>query len=401
MLVKGLFLFKRGVKMKNMNHADPVNALAAQKQRDNRITACCDIFKGIVRANKTFLYAQIINYLLLAYSIFWCVFTSKELFRLTAAMLFPLAALAVTVIKRDIKGNLAAAGIDVVSIAVLLYFRAFDALSVLFMLASFIIHAMRAEKLYCHSKIKNLYGYSRFNSFDICNQVLGDDSLTDSIIASYEDAFDDRVMKFERSSHYVPPLFKKLQLVSMIAVLAGVVAAVFASAAIGSAKNAVRVDSIKDRKEGTVKGKVTQIFDVDSIGLDSATDSTYWVTFGGEQVCFSVPQSYKDKFESLFRYQHPGDYDIDNDSVKPSSNPIEFTGEIVKADSSKYAQSSIEPSQRAKEGSALAFNTGYYIKVYSTAFYNTLQKIGIALIIIGAIVWAGTILLGSLENKRY
>lgn len=387
--------------MKNMNHADPVNAIAAQKQRDNRITACCDIFKGIVRANKTFLYAQIINYLLLAHSVWVSIYGARFLAQPIVSALFPLSALVVCAVKRDTKGNLIAIGIDVVSIAVFLYFRVFDPLSVLFMLASFIIHAMRAEKLYCHSKIKNLYGYSRFNSFDICNQVLGDDSLTDSIIASYEDAFDDRVMKFERSSHYVPPLFKKLQLISVIAVLAGVTAAVFASAAIGSAKNAVRVDSIKDRKEGTVKGKVTQIFDVDSIGLDSATDSTYWVTFGGEQVCFSVPQSYKDKFESLFRYQHPGDYDIDNDSVKPSANPIEFTGEIVKADSSKYAQSSIEPSQRAKEGSALAFNTGYYIKVYSTAFYNTLQKIGIALIIIGAIVWAGTILLGSLENKRY
>lgn len=384
-----------------MNHADPVNAIAAQKQRDNRITACCDIFKGIVRANKTFLYAQIINYLLLAHSVWVSIYGARFLAQPIVSALFPLSALVVCAVKRDTKGNLIAIGIDVVSIAVFLYFRVFDPLSVLFMLASFIIHAMRAEKLYCHSKIKNLYGYSRFNSFDICNQVLGDDSLTDSIIASYEDAFDDRVMKFERSSHYVPPLFKKLQLISVIAVLAGVTAAVFASAAIGSAKNAVRVDSIKDRKEGTVKGKVTQIFDVDSIGLDSATDSTYWVTFGGEQVCFSVPQSYKDKFESLFRYQHPGDYDIDDDSVKPSANPIEFTGEIVKADSSKYAQSSIEPSQRAKEGSALAFNTGYYIKVYSTAFYNTLQKIGIALIIIGAIVWAGTILLGSLENKRY
>ena len=387
--------------MKNMNHADPVNALAAQKQRDNRITACCDIFKGIVRANKTFLYAQIINYLLLAHSVWVSIYGARFLAQPIVSALFPLSALVVCAVKRDTKGNLIAIGIDVVSIAVFLYFRVFDALSVLFMLASFIIHAIRAEKIYCLSRVKNLYGYSRFNSFDICNQVLGDDSLTDSIIASYEDAFDDTVMRFERSSHYVPPLFKKLQLVSMIAVLAGVVAAVFASAAIGSAKNAVRVDSIKDRKEGTVKGKVTQIFDVDSIGLDSATDSTYWVTFGGEQVCFSVPQSYKDKFESLFRYQHPGDYDIDNDSVKPSANPIEFTGEIVKADSSKYAQSSIEPSQRAKEGSALAFNTGYYIKVYSTAFYNTLQKIGIALIIIGVIVWAGTILLGSLENKRY
>lgn len=387
--------------MKNKGYSQTVSAVYADKVRDDRITACCDIFKGIVRANKTFLYAQIINYLLLSHSIFWCVFTSKELFRLTAAMLFPLAALAVTVIKRDIKGNLAAAGIDVVSIAVLLYFRAFDALSVLFMLASLIIHAIRAEKIYCLSRVKNLYGYSRFNSFDICNQVLGDDSYADNIIASYEDAFDDTVMRFERSSHYVPPLFKKLQLISVIAVLAGVTAAVFASAAIGSAKNAVRVDSIKDRKEGTVKGKVTQIFDVDSIGLDSATDSTYWVTFGGEQVCFSVPQSYKDKFESLFRYQHPGDYDIDNDSVKPSSKPIDFIGKIVKADNSKYSENRIEPSAKAKEKSTVAFNTGYYIKVYSTAFYNTLQKIGIALIIIGAIVWAGTILLGSLENKRY
>ncbi len=387
--------------MKNKGYSQTVSAVYADKVRDDRITKCCDIFRGIVRSNKTFFYAQLISYLLLSYSIFWCVFTSKELFRLTAAMLFPLAALAVTVIKRDIKGNLAAAGIDVVSIAVLLYFRAFDALSVLFMLASLIIHAIRAEKIYCLSRVKNLYGYSRFNSFDICNQVLGDDSYADNIIASYEDAFDDTVMRFERSSHYVPPLFKKLQLVSMIAVLAGVTAAVFASAAIGSAKNAVRVDSIKDRKEGTVKGKVTQIFDVDSIGLDSATDSTYWVTFGGEQVCFSVPQSYKDKFESLFRYQHPGDYDIDNDSVKPSSKPIDFIGKIVKADNSKYSENRIEPSAKAKEKSTVAFNTSYYIKVFSTAFYNTLQKIGIALIIIGAIVWAGTILLGSLENKRY
>lgn len=387
--------------MKNMNHADPVNALAAQKQRDNRITACCDIFKGIVRANKTFLYAQIINYLLLAYSVWVSIYGARFLAQPIVSALFPLSALVVCAVKRDTKGNLIAIGIDVVSIAVFLYFRVFDALSVLFMLASFIIHAMRAEKLYCYSKIKNLYGYSRFNSFDICNQVLGDDSYADSIIASYEDAFDDTVMRFERSSHYVPPLFKKLQLISVIAVLAGVTAAVFASAAIGRANGAVKVDSVKDRTSGYVKGTVTQIYDVQGIGLDSATDSTYWVTFGGEQVCFSVPQSYKDKFESLFRYQHPGDYDIDNDSVKPSANPIEFTGEIVKADSSKYAQSSIEPSQRAKEGSALAFNTGYYIKVYSTAFYNTLQKIGIALIIIGAVVWAGTIALGSLENKRY
>ena len=60
--------------MKNTNHADPVNALAAQKQRDNRITACCDIFRGIVRANKTFLYAQIINYLLLAYSVWVSIY---------------------------------------------------------------------------------------------------------------------------------------------------------------------------------------------------------------------------------------------------------------------------------------------------------------------------------------
>lgn len=387
--------------MKNKGYSQTVSAVYADKVRDDRITKCCDIFRGIVRANKTFLYAQIINYLLLAYSVWVSIYGARFLAQPIVSALFPLSALVVCAVKRDTKGNLIAIGIDVVSIAVFLYFRVFDALSVLFMLASFIIHAMRAEKLYCHSKIKNLYGYSRFNSFDICNQVLGDDSLTDSIIASYEDAFDDRVMKFERSSHYVPPLFKKLQLVSMIAVLAGVVAAVLASAAVGRANGAVKVDSVKDRTSGYVKGTVTQIYDVQGIGLDSATDSTYWVTFGGEQVCFSVPQSYKDKFESLFRYQHPGDYDIDNDSVKPSANPIEFTGEIVKADSSKYAQSSIEPSQRAKEGSALAFNTGYYIKVYSTAFYNTLQKIGIALIIIGAIVWAGTILLGSLENKRY
>lgn len=387
--------------MKNMNHADPVNALAAQKQRDNRITACCDIFRGIVRANKTFLYAQIINYLLLAYSVWVSIYGARFLAQPIVSALFPLSALVVCAVKRDTKGNLIAIGIDVVSIAVFLYFRVFDALSVLFMLASFIIHAMRAEKLYCHSRVKNLYGYSRFNSFDICNQVLGDDSLTDSIIASYEDAFDDTVMRFERSSHYVPPLFKKLQMLSVIAVLAGVTAAVFAQAAMGSAKNAVKVDSIKDRKEGTVKGKVTQIFDVDGIGLDSASDSAYWVTFGGEQVYFSVPESLKKDFAALHRAQHPTSFDDDDTSVKPSSKPIDFIGKIVKADNSKYSENRIEPSAKAKEKSTVAFNTSYYIKVFSTAFYNTLQKIGIALIIIGAVVWAGTIALGSLENKRY
>jgi hypothetical protein len=117
--------------MKNTNRADPVNALAAQKQRDNRITACCDIFRGIVRANKTFLYAQIINYLLLAYSVWTSIYGARFLAQPIVSALLPLSALAVCAVKRDTKGNLIAIGIDVVSIAVFLYFRVFDALIII------------------------------------------------------------------------------------------------------------------------------------------------------------------------------------------------------------------------------------------------------------------------------
>jgi hypothetical protein len=326
---------------------------------------------------------------------------AKYLAQPLVSSLFPVSALAVTVIKRDKKGNLIALGIDVVSVAVFLFFRTFDVLSVLFLLASFIFHAVRAEKIHCYDRIKNLYGFSRFNSFDICNQVLGDTYFADSVIESYEEAFDDSLMRYERSSHYVPPVFKKIQVAAIGAVLAGVCAAVFSSAMTGKVKGAENVTSISDRTGGAVKGTITRIFDVQGVSIDGTTDDQYWVTFGKEQVSFSVPGSLKSKFASLNRHQHPEQFDDDDMSVEPSSEPIEFVGEICRADDSKYSDENIKPSKQALEKSDLPFNTKYYVKIYSISFYKTIQKVGIALIIIGAAAWAATILLGSLENRRY
>lgn len=68
---------------------------------------------------------------------------------------------------------------------------------------------------------------------------------------------------------------------------------------------------------------------------------------------------------------------------------------------SKYSDENIKPSKQALEKSDLPFNTKYYVKIFSISFYKTIQKVGIALIIIGAAAWAATILLGSLENRRY
>lgn len=387
--------------MKSNNYGGSVDAIAAQKRRDDRITACCDIFRGIVRANKVLLYAQVICYALLIYSVIMFALGAKSMAQPFVSGLFPVGALAVCVIKREQKGNLIALGIDVAAIAVFLYFRVFDVLTALLMATSIIIHALRAEKLYCIDKIQNLYGYSRFNSFDICNRVLGDDDFADSIISAYEYALDDGVMRYERSSHYVPPLFKKLQTLSIAAVLIGTVAAVVAASATARVHGAVKVDSIKDKTSGAVKGTVTNVYDVQSYGLDSATESEYWVNFGGEMVCFSVPDSLKEKFEARFRYDNPGKYDPDNKSVEPSSEHIEFIGEVCRVDDSKYSQSSLTVADTKKAGTDLEFNTSYYIKVHSSKFYNTLKTVGIALIIIGAVVWAGTLVMGALENKRY
>lgn len=387
--------------MKSNIYSDPVNAVAAQKQRDNRITACCDIFRGIVRASKVLLYAQVIVYLLLIYSMFMLALSAKTMTQPLVCALFPVGAAAVSIVKRGQKGNLIALGIDVVSIVVFMYFRAFDVISALFTAASFVIHALRAEKLYCVDKIKDLYGYSRFNSFDICNAVLGDDSYADSIISSYENALDDGVMRYERSSHYMPPLFKKLQALSVGAILIGLIAVVVSAAAMGRVHGAVKVDSIKTRTSGAVKGTVTNVYDIQSYGLDSASDSEYWVNLGGEMVCFSVPDSLKEKFEARFRHDHPNSYDNDDDSVKPSAEPIEFIGEICAVDDSEYSKNTLEVTAKTKEGTTLSFNTRYYIKVYSSKFYNALQKTGVAFIIIGAVVWGGTLVMGALENKRY
>lgn len=374
----------------------------ADKVRDDSITKCCDVFRGIVRRNKLFLYAQLIVYLLLGYEVLMAMLSVRYLVQGGVCLIFTLAALAVTVVKRDMKGDLVGLGIDVAAIAVFMYFRLVDSATMILFLASMIIHGIRAEKIYCYDRIKDLYGFSRFNSFDICNQVLGDDDFADSIIASYENAFDNELMKYERASHYVPPLFKKIQTLSACAVVAGIAALVVSSVVTAKVNGAQKIDKIGAKTGGAVKGTVTQILDVKSYSTDSLTDEEYWVTFGGEQVCFSVPSEHKEKFESLLKYQHPEKFDADMSSdVKPSSKPIEFTGEIVKADDSKYADSRLDPSKQAKENSDLEFNTRYYIKLYSTAFYNTLQKIGIALIIIGAVAWAATILLGSLEKRRY
>ena len=126
------------------------------------------------------------------------------------------------------------------------------------------------------------------------------------------------------------------------------------------------------------------------------------MTFGGEQVCFSVPKAHKAEFEALMRYQHPESFDSDiKSSVKPSSKSVEFVGEIVKADTSKYADNRLTVSDKERERSQLPFNTKYYIKVYDGGFYSTLKTIGVILMIVGIIAWIGTLAVGAFENKRY
>lgn len=384
------------------NGFEPIDAVRADKVREENITQCCDIFRGIVKSTKLFLYAQIAIYLLLADSVFWVGLSAREFFQPMVSFLFPLAALVVTVIKRDVKGNLIGLGIDIASIPMFIYLRVMDIPEVLFILVSVIVHGVRAEKLYCMERIKDLYGYSRFNSFDICNQVLGDDSFADSIVFSYEGAFDNELMKYERSSHYIPPFFRRIQTAAMVAVLAAIGILAFVSTVAGRFDRAQSVSNISDRTSGAVKGKVTQIFDIKSYGTDSFTNDEYWVTFGGEQVCFSVPKAHKAEFEALMRYQHPESFDSDiKSSVKPSSKSVEFVGEIVKADTSKYADNRLTVSDKERERSQLPFNTKYYIKVYDGGFYSTLKTIGVILMIVGIIAWIGTLAVGAFENKRY
>lgn len=388
--------------MKDKGYADQLDAVYANKIRDDKITKCCDIFRGIVRSTKRFLYAQVAVYLLLAYSVFWATLGSKDFAKPVMCVLCPLAGLVLTIVKRDIKGDLIGLGIDVVMTAVFLYFRVMDISGFLFIASSVVIHGVRAEKISCYNRIKDLYGFSRFNSFDICNQVLGDDGFADGIVSSYERAFDDRLMQYERSSHYVPPLFKKVQTISAAAIIAGVAAMVVASSVMGKVKGAQSVTEIGSKTGGSVKGSVTQIFDVKAYGTDSFTEDEFWVSFGGEQVCFVVPKSKSAEFRALLIYQHP-EYAEDDllSDAKPSSKPIAFVGQIVKADDSKYAERKLTVTPQTQQNSDLPFNTSYYIEIYNTGLFEKLQSVGVILMLVGAAAWVCVIVAGSLENKRF
>ncbi len=388
--------------MNNNGYINSADAVYAEKAREKRVTEYCDIFKGIIRECKLFLYAQVVVYLIMAYLLFWVILGAKDLFQPLVSVMFPVAALAVTVVKRDMKGNLIGLGTDVVSIAAFLYLHVMDAPVMVLLLASLIIHGVRAEKIYCHERIKELYGYSRFSSFDICNQILGESSYADGIIADYESVFDNELMKYERTSHYVSPKLKKIQTAAAAAVIAGIVALVISSSVMGKIKGAQSIDSIGNKTGGSVKGSVTQIFDVSGIGTDSLTDDEYWVTFGGEQVLFVVPGPSKSDFEALMRFQHPEKFDPDlSGDVKASDKPVEFVGEIVKADDGKYSDDKITVAKQQKDKSSLPFNTKYYIRIYNTSFFGILQKIGIILFVLGAAAWAGVIVMENLESRRY
>lgn len=394
-------LFSRGAEMKKTEKDAAVDAVMVRKYREDRITNCCDIFKGIVRNTKVFMLVQLVIYLLLAYSLFMGVLGARKLIRPVVCTLFPLAGAAVTIVKRNKLGNIVGAGIDVASIAVILFFRMMELPEMILILASLVVHAVRAEKIYCYDLIKDLYGFSRFYSFDICNRVADDDFKAQSILESYDSVFDNELMKYERSSHYIPPLFKRIQTAAVCALIVGTVALTISMAVLGKARKAEEITELGSRKGGSVKGSVTQIFDMKSHGSGLAEDE-YWVPMGGEQVCFVVPGEYRDSFRALYVFCHPdkqgsGEFV----EVKPKEDGIKFTGEICKVDTSEYAESDLRPAPQMEQRSDLPFNTKYYIKLYSTGLWNIIQTVGIVLIVIGAAAWAVVIFIGSRENNKY
>ena len=387
--------------MNNIWNRSAVSTVGAAKLRDDRLTMYCDIFRRIVRSTRQYLCVQIITYLLMSYCMFWSLMNAKGLIELLLYAFFPIAGIIVTAGRRDMKGNLIGMIIDVVSVAVYLYYHAMGVPQLVFLSGSLVIHSIRAQKLYCLSLIKDLYGFPRFSSFDICNYITGDDRFADTVALSYERVFDNELMKYERSRHFIPRFFKKLQLVAVAAIVMGVGAVCFASSVTGKIKAAENVNSIANKTSGAVKGNVTRIQSVKSYGVEGLTDDEYWVSFGGQQVCFSVPQSKTDAFEAMLSYQHPGEFHSRRKKgIRPSSEPIDFVGEVVSIDDSEKTKSKLEAAGITAEN-ASAYNKDYYIRVYSTSFYETVQRIGTLTLIIGAFVWSGTILLGSLEKRRF